>query len=199
MAAIDRLGPTASVEDIATAASVSKPVLYRYFSDKADLHAAVGAYGADLVLERLAPALVADGTLRDRVDLACDAYLALLDEHPNVFLLLVQNRVGRDQDPLADGKLRSPRPSPGDGRHAPLARRRRRRRRAVGARPGGARALHRRVVADPPHDEPRRGVGVPLLVRVARAGGHLPQLRRAARRADGELRLVTPPETGAQA
>jgi AcrR family transcriptional regulator len=80
-------------------------VLYRYFSDKADLHAAVGAYGADLVLERLAPALVADGTLRERVDLACDSYLALLDEHPNVFLLLVQNRVGRDHDPLADGKL----------------------------------------------------------------------------------------------
>lgn len=103
--AIDRLGPSASIEDIATAAAVSKPVLYRYFSDKADLHTAVGAYGAGLVLERLAPALVADGTLRERVDLACDAYLALLEEHPNVFLLLVQDRVGGDTDPLADGKV----------------------------------------------------------------------------------------------
>jgi AcrR family transcriptional regulator len=104
VAAIDRLGPLASIEDIATAASVSKPVLYRYFSDKADLHAAVGAYGATLVLERLAPALVAEGTLRERVDLGCDAYLALLEEHPNVFLLLVRHVVGGGRDPLADGK-----------------------------------------------------------------------------------------------
>ena len=102
--AIDHLGPLAGIEDIAAAAGVSKPVLYRYFSDKADLHTAVGTWGADLVLERLLPALVTAGTLRERVDLACQAYLALIEEHPNVFLLLVQHRVGGDTDPLADGK-----------------------------------------------------------------------------------------------
>ena len=104
VAAIDKLGPLAGIEDIATASAVSKPVLYRYFSDKADLHAAVGAYGASLVLERLMPALVAEGTLQERVGLACDSYLATIEEHPNVFLLLVQHRVGGDVDPLADGK-----------------------------------------------------------------------------------------------
>jgi AcrR family transcriptional regulator len=109
VAAIDKLGPQASVEDIAGAAGVSKPVLYRYFSDKADLLAAVGAYGAELVMAAMAPALVADGALRERVDLACDAYLALLEEHPNVFLLLVRQRAGDAgdagaSDPLADGK-----------------------------------------------------------------------------------------------
>jgi AcrR family transcriptional regulator len=106
VAAIDKLGPQASVEDIAGAAGVSKPVLYRYFSDKADLLAAVGAYGADLVMAAMAPALVADRAMRERVDTACDAYLALLEEHPNVFLLLVRQRAGDDEagDPLADGK-----------------------------------------------------------------------------------------------
>ena len=109
VAAIDQLGPLASIEDIATASAVSKPVLYRYFSDKADLHAAVGAFGAALVLERLTPALVADVTLRERVELGCDAYLATIEEHPNVFLLLVRHRVGgtgrpEADDPLADGK-----------------------------------------------------------------------------------------------
>src|ERR1700754_1145632 len=94
VAAIDKLGPQASVEDIAGAAGVSKPVLYRYFSDKADLLAAVGGYGAELVMAAMAPALVADGALRERVDIACDAYLALLEEHPNVFLLLVRQRAG---------------------------------------------------------------------------------------------------------
>ena len=108
VAAIDQLGPLAGIEDIASAAGVSKPVLYRYFSDKADLHAAVGTWGAALVLERMMPALVADGTLRERVDLGCEAYLALIEEHAGVFLLLVQHRVvgPRDKmgDPLADGK-----------------------------------------------------------------------------------------------
>jgi AcrR family transcriptional regulator len=104
VAAIDELGPSAGVEDIAAAAGVSKPVLYRYFTDKADLHTAVGTWGAALVLERLMPALVADGTLRERVDLGCEAYLACIEEHPNVFLLLVRHRVGGDTDPLADGK-----------------------------------------------------------------------------------------------
>jgi hypothetical protein len=57
-------------------------------------------------MDAMAPALVADGALRERVDLACDAYLALLEEHPNVFLLLVRHRAGDDDsgDPLADGK-----------------------------------------------------------------------------------------------
>jgi len=65
----------------------------------------VGAWGAGTVLERLLPALLAEGTLRERVELACDAYLAALEEHPNVFLLLVQHRPGGDHaDPLADGK-----------------------------------------------------------------------------------------------
>ena len=104
VAAIDRLGPLAGIDDIALAAGVSKPVLYRYFTDKADLLAAVGAWGADTVLERLLPSLIAEGTLRERVDLGCEAYLAAIEEHAGVFLLLVQHRPDGDSDPLAGGK-----------------------------------------------------------------------------------------------
>ena len=102
--AIDELGPAASVADIARAAGVSKPVLYRYFADKSDLHAAVGHWGATQVVERLMPVLLADQPLREKVYRGCDEYLALIAEHPHVFLLLVEHRaVG---DPLADGKQR---------------------------------------------------------------------------------------------
>ena len=102
--AIDRHGRDVGVSDIAATAGVSKPVLYRYFADKADLHTAVGAWGAALVMERLLPSLSADRPLRDRVRMGVDSYLATIEEHPNVFLLLVQHRVSGDTDPLADGK-----------------------------------------------------------------------------------------------
>jgi AcrR family transcriptional regulator len=104
VSAIDQHGPTAGLDEIATAAGVSKPVLYRYFADKAEIHTAVGQWGASLVMERLLPALVADRPVRTRVQLAVDAYLTTIEEHPNVFLLLVRHRASGDHDPLADGK-----------------------------------------------------------------------------------------------
>jgi AcrR family transcriptional regulator len=107
--AIDTHGPSASIAEIAASAGVSKPVLYRYFADKDDLYRAVGQWGAEKVIELLVPALLgspsAEGTtmgLRERIYAGCDAYLEFLDEHPQVFLLLVEHRT--TDDPLADGK-----------------------------------------------------------------------------------------------
>jgi len=102
VAAIDRHGPDASIAEIAAVAGVSKPVLYRYFADKDDLHRAVGLWGATTVLEGLLPALLSDLPVRERVRAGVDAYLTLIDEHPQVFALLV-GHLG-DGDPLADGK-----------------------------------------------------------------------------------------------
>jgi len=99
--AIDRHGPDASIADIAAEAGVSKPVLYRYFADKDELHVAVGQWGAREVLARMVPALGSDAPMRERIAEATDAYLATLEEHPQVFLLLVRHR---GADALADGK-----------------------------------------------------------------------------------------------
>jgi AcrR family transcriptional regulator len=101
--AIDKHGPDASVADIATEAGVSKPVLYRYFSDKDQVHEAVGQWGAGLVLERMVPALARRGPARERVTEAIENYLTTIEEHPQVFLLLVRHRTGSG-DLLADGK-----------------------------------------------------------------------------------------------
>lgn len=100
--AIDEHGPSASIAEIAASAGVSKPVLYRYFSDKDDLYRAVGRWGAEQVTGAVVPALAGGYALRDRVYQACDAYLALIAEHPQVFLLLIEHR--SSDDPLADGK-----------------------------------------------------------------------------------------------
>lgn len=101
--AIDTHGPNASVADIAAEAGISKPVLYRYFADKGELHEAVGQWGAELVLHRMTPALVSRGPVRDRVAKASEAYFEVIEEHPQVFLLLVRHRTD-NSDPLADGK-----------------------------------------------------------------------------------------------
>ena len=99
--AIDQHGPDVTIADIAAEAGVSKPVLYRYFTDKDQLHAAVGRWGADEVLAGMLPPLRSDAPVQQRVALAVDAYLTALEEHPQVFLLLVRHR---GSDPLADGK-----------------------------------------------------------------------------------------------
>lgn len=103
--AIDKHGPDVRIAEIAAEAGVSKPVLYRYFSDKDQLHAAVGQWGADEVLSRVVPPLLADGPIRERINKCMDAYLRAIEEHHQVFLLLVRHRVG-GTDPLADGKAR---------------------------------------------------------------------------------------------
>ena len=100
--AIDEHGPSASIAEIAASAGVSKPVLYRYFSDKADLYRAVGAWGANAVIDGLLPVLLGDGPIRMRVESACDDYLQLISLHPHVFFLLVEHPT--NEDPLADGK-----------------------------------------------------------------------------------------------
>jgi AcrR family transcriptional regulator len=102
VAAIGEHGPAASIADIATSAGVSKPVLYRYFTDKDDLYRAVGAWGANAVIERLLPVLVSDAPIRERVERGCDAYVELISGHPHVFFLLVEHPT--NEDPLADGK-----------------------------------------------------------------------------------------------
>lgn len=104
VAAIDQHGPEAGIEEIAAMAGVSRPVLYRYFSDKSDIHAAVGHWGAALVTERLLPALGDTGSIQARVETGVEAYLATIEEHPHVFSLLIRHRVADGGDPLADGK-----------------------------------------------------------------------------------------------
>ncbi|MDT0201819.1 TetR/AcrR family transcriptional regulator [Nocardioides sp. AE5] len=102
VAAIDRLGPAASVADIVAEAGVSKPVLYRYFSDKSELHAAVGAWAAQHVLDHVVPPLLTDAAIRDKVAAAVDGYFDAIATHPQVFLLVVQHRTAGDA--LTDGK-----------------------------------------------------------------------------------------------
>lgn len=102
VAAIDQYGPGASITEMARAAGVTKPVLYRYFEDKDDLYRAVGHWGAGEVLTTLRETLRGEGTIREKINQGCLDYLTLIENHPQVFLLLVEHRT--NSDPLRDGK-----------------------------------------------------------------------------------------------
>ena len=186
--AIDRHGPDAAIADMAAEAGVSKPVLYRYFADKDELHAAVGQWGANEVLARMMPALSSDAPVRDRIADATDAYLATIEEHPQVFLLLVRHR---GADALADGKAAIAAAFArflGDTlRDLGVD--------AAGAEPWshglvGSRALDRRVVARTPHDVARRRRAVPLRLHLARPRRRRHRARRTPLRRRSPILLT---------
>lgn len=89
-------GPELPMDAVAAQAGVTKPVLYRYFSDKAALVQALGALGTELLLTRLLPAINSDGPALPRVRDAVGAYFAVIDENPNLYWLLARQ-------PAADG------------------------------------------------------------------------------------------------
>ena len=64
--AVDSGGTEVSIADIAAEAGVSKPVLYRYFADKAELHGAVGMWAARQILDAVVDAVLAPAPTRER-------------------------------------------------------------------------------------------------------------------------------------
>ena len=103
-AAITEHGPDVHLEVIAEIAGVSKPVLYRYFTDKDDLLAAVARWESDRILAVLTDVIAQDLSPRARVERGTAAYLAEVETHRNVFLLAVRHRGGAVGGTVADGK-----------------------------------------------------------------------------------------------
>jgi AcrR family transcriptional regulator len=104
---LDRDGPDLLMDAVAAEAQVTKPVLYRYFADKAALVHALGEYGTTLLLSRLVPAIEADGPVRARIRDAVGAYFAVIDDNPSLYWLLARQasaESGPAADPLQRGK-----------------------------------------------------------------------------------------------
>lgn len=87
---LDADGPELLIDSVAAEAGVSKPVLYRYFSDKAALIAALADRGSELLRARLIPAINSNGPVLDRISGAVGAYFAVIDEHPNLYWLIAR-------------------------------------------------------------------------------------------------------------
>src|SRR3954464_12814257 len=87
---VQRDGPDASMNLIAAEAGITKPILYRHFGDKGGLYRALAERHIDHPLARLRPALPPRGGLRARTRATVDAYLASVEEQPQVYRFLVQ-------------------------------------------------------------------------------------------------------------
>lgn len=99
--AITAQGPGVGMDDIAAEAGVTKPVVYRYFTDKADLYVAVGQRAANDLLAEVVGAIEAGGPPKDLLTTAIDAYLAQIERAPNLYRFVVA-RPFLDRAPSTD-------------------------------------------------------------------------------------------------
>ena len=93
-AAVDAIrarGPGVTMEQIARAGDVTKPILYRHFGDKGGLYAALAERYTGVLLARLQAALEAGRDRRDRVSRTVEAYLAAIEREPQVYRFLVHS------------------------------------------------------------------------------------------------------------
>lgn len=86
-------GAAIGMDQIAAAAHTSKPVIYRYFTDKADLYRAVVARAADDLVRRLQTALEPVTDPREALTAGIDAFLVLLDEDPELYKFVINQPV----------------------------------------------------------------------------------------------------------
>lgn len=87
--AITRHGSDVDMEQVAAIAGVSKPVLYRYFADKAELWTAVGDHVAHLLVDAVSPAIARVREERELVAAAIDAYLSAIEAQPELYRFVV--------------------------------------------------------------------------------------------------------------
>ena len=89
--AIDRLGPTLSVREIAEEAGTAKPKIYRHFHDKSDLFQAIGERLRDMLWAAIFPSInLTTDSAREVIRRSVEEYVTLVDKHPNVLRVFIQ-------------------------------------------------------------------------------------------------------------
>jgi AcrR family transcriptional regulator len=84
-----------SIEQIATAAGVTKPVVYLHFSSKQNLHLALLAKHRDELLGQLASDMRAPGALEYRIVDVATRWFAYVQSHPYAWQMLSTARCAR--------------------------------------------------------------------------------------------------------
>ena len=85
---IGRLGPQASMDEIASEAGITKPILYRHFGDKDGLYRALAARYVDALMSALRSAR-AEAHPRANIAAGIDAYLSFIERQPARYRFLL--------------------------------------------------------------------------------------------------------------
>jgi AcrR family transcriptional regulator len=107
MRALAEHGPEVGMDHIAAEAGVTKPVLYRHFTDKADLFVALGQRGTEILFDRLIPAMNNEEAPIPRIRKSLDAFFSTVEEHPNLYRVLIRRSFAKatvEQDIVAEDK-----------------------------------------------------------------------------------------------
>jgi AcrR family transcriptional regulator len=90
---IRRVGPGASMQEMAAKAGITKPVLYRYFGDRDGLIAAVAEGFTDDLINRVVQALAGapTGDPEMLIRAAIESYVAFIEEDPALYGFLTHH------------------------------------------------------------------------------------------------------------
>jgi AcrR family transcriptional regulator len=90
MRAIRQHGPDVAMDDIASEAGVSKPILYRHFLDKGDLYMAVSETATEQLRAVLLSGLSSEVDPRTLLRVVIDAYLTFIESEPELYRFVVR-------------------------------------------------------------------------------------------------------------
>ena len=91
-------GPEFGLEQVAARAGLSKPVIYRFFGDRATLIDAMGERATSQLAQRMMPALYAELANIVRIRTVIGAFIGFLDESPNAYWLFARAASGTGGD-----------------------------------------------------------------------------------------------------
>jgi AcrR family transcriptional regulator len=97
-AAVDAVrdrGPGVTMDQIAAACGVTKPIIYRHFGDRDGLVMAIAVRFVGALVGALTPQLARRDAPRDLLGSTIDAYLRLIEDDTNLYRFLSVNEPGR--------------------------------------------------------------------------------------------------------
>lgn len=83
-------GAGVGMDEIAAQAGISKPILYRHFTDRADLWLAVAQKVTAELLEAMAQKLTLERSPRETIASVIDTYLALIEDDTEIYRFIVR-------------------------------------------------------------------------------------------------------------
>ncbi len=91
--AIRDIGPSATMEQLAKAGGVTKPILYRHFGDREGLIGAIAErFATDLLTSVTTPlAVEPSADARELLRATVDSYVAFIEREPNLYRFMVQH------------------------------------------------------------------------------------------------------------